>query len=143
MKGLDIGAGVVDADYRGPVKVLLINNSEENVPFRINPGDLMAQLILERIKNPACVLVDSLPVTSQGTQGFGSIRLATADLGYGDPIVIPVAVKENNNKIPWKPAPVMIDSGAMTQFIDPEFGQGLGLQLDPKSVPELFIMVDG
>ena len=53
VKGLDIGAGVVDADYRGPIKVLLINNSEENVPFQINPGDRMAQLILERCGSAA------------------------------------------------------------------------------------------
>ena len=50
IKGLDIGAGVVDSDYRGPIKVLLINNSD--TPFQINAGDRMAQLILERIENP-------------------------------------------------------------------------------------------
>ena len=70
VKGLDIGAGVVDADYRGSVKILLINNS--STPFQINPGDRMAQLILERIENTECVLVDSLPVTTRGNQGFGS-----------------------------------------------------------------------
>ena len=138
VKGLDIGAGVVDADYRGSVKVLLINSG--NTPFQINPGDRMAQLILEHIKNPECVLVDSLPVTNRGTQGFGSTGLATADLGCGDPMVIPVAIK---NKKTLKPALAMIDSGASTQFIDPEFAQGLRLQLDPKSVPESSIVVDG
>ena len=45
VKGLDIGAGVVDSDYRGPIKSLLINNS--NMPFQVNVGDRMAQLILE------------------------------------------------------------------------------------------------
>ena len=54
----------------------------------------MAQLILERIKNPACVLVESLPVTTRGNQGFGSTGISAncADLGCGDPIVIPVAI---------------------------------------------------
>ena len=37
VKGLDIGAGVVDSDYRGPIKAVLINNSE--VPFQIYQGD--------------------------------------------------------------------------------------------------------
>ena len=60
----------------------------------------MAQLILERIENPICTLVDTLPNTTRGDQGFGSTGLATADLGCGDPMVIPVAVKENNKKIP-------------------------------------------
>ena len=145
MKGLDVGAGVVDAEYWGPMEVLLINYSEENVPFQINPGDRMGQLILECIKNLAWVLIDSLPVTSRGIQGFGSTGLATTDLGCGDPMVIPVGIKNNynNNQIPWKPASAIIDSGASTQFIDPEFGQGLGLQLDPKLVPESLTVVDG
>ena len=60
VKGLDIGAGVVDSDYRGPIKALLINNS--NIPFQVNVGDRMAQLILERIENPECILVDQLPM---------------------------------------------------------------------------------
>ena len=47
IKGLDLGAGIVDSDYRGPIKVLLINNSD--IPFQINTGDRMAQLILKRI----------------------------------------------------------------------------------------------
>ena len=117
VKGLDIGAGVVDADYRRPIKVLLINNSEENVPCQINPGDRIAQFIMERIKNPECIIVHSLPTTNCGVQRLGSTGLATADLGCGNPMVIPVAMKNTS----WKPASAMIDSGASTQFIDPDF----------------------
>ena len=61
VKELNIGASVVDSDYRGLIKVLLINNSE--TPFQINTGDRMAQLILERMENPECVLVEELPST--------------------------------------------------------------------------------
>src|SRR4029077_14341393 len=69
VKGLDIGAGVVDSDYRGPLKALLINNSD--IPFQINQGERMAQLILEHIENPECVtVVDSLPETTRGNRGF-------------------------------------------------------------------------
>jgi dUTP pyrophosphatase len=45
--GIDIGAGVIDKDYRGEIKVVLINNS--SIPFQVQPGDRIAQLILEKI----------------------------------------------------------------------------------------------
>lgn len=44
---IDTGAGVIDADYRGEVKVLLFNFSD--VDFTINEGDRIAQLVLERV----------------------------------------------------------------------------------------------
>lgn len=45
---IDTGAGVIDADYRGEVKVLLFNHAEE--PFAIKEGDRIAQLVLERVR---------------------------------------------------------------------------------------------
>jgi dUTP pyrophosphatase len=45
--GIDTGAGVIDADYRGPVKVLLFNFGEKD--FEVNEGDRVAQLIVERV----------------------------------------------------------------------------------------------
>lgn len=45
--GIDVGAGVIDADYRGPVKVLLFNLS--GTEFAVNAGDRVAQLIIERV----------------------------------------------------------------------------------------------
>lgn len=44
---IDTGAGVIDADYRGEVKVLLFNFSE--VDFTVQQGDRIAQLVLERV----------------------------------------------------------------------------------------------
>lgn len=44
---IDVGAGVVDFDYRGPVGVVLFNHGSED--FKVNRGDRVAQLILERI----------------------------------------------------------------------------------------------
>lgn len=44
---IDVGAGVVDYDYRGPVGVVLFNHGNED--FKVNKGDRVAQLILERI----------------------------------------------------------------------------------------------
>ena len=135
VEGLDIGASVIDADYRGFVKILLINHSD--ITFQVKIGDQIAQLILEHIENPVC--------TTCRNQGFGSTALSanSADLGCGNPMVIPVAIKKEQNNIPWKSASAMIDSRASTQFVDPEFAQGFGLQLDLKSVPESLIVVNG
>jgi dUTP pyrophosphatase len=44
---IDTGAGVIDADYRGQVKVLLFNHAETD--FKIKTGDRIAQLVLERV----------------------------------------------------------------------------------------------
>ena len=69
-KGIDTGAGVVDADYRGPVGVILFNWGKED--FEIKVGDRIAQLILEQIVLPDVVETDELPETVRGEGGFGS-----------------------------------------------------------------------
>lgn len=68
--GLDVGAGVIDSDYRGEVKILLFNHSD--TPVSIGKGDRIAQLLLERIVTPPVVAVDSLTETLRGAGGFGS-----------------------------------------------------------------------
>ena len=123
VKGLDIGAGVVDSDYRGPIKALLINNS--NIPFQVNVGDRMAQLILERIENPECILVNELPTSKRGSKGFGSTGIHSADLGCNEPMIIPVHLNKDIT------ASAMIDSGASTQFIDLDFAVKNNLQRGP------------
>ncbi|KAL1883112.1 hypothetical protein VTK73DRAFT_9479 [Phialemonium thermophilum] len=67
---IDTGAGVIDADYRGPVKVLLFNHSDTD--FSVREGDRIAQLILERIYNPPVVQVAELEASVRGAGGFGS-----------------------------------------------------------------------
>lgn len=67
---LDTGAGVIDADYRGEVKVLLFNFS--NVDYDIKQGERVAQLVLERIVTPDVVEVETLEVSVRGAGGFGS-----------------------------------------------------------------------
>ncbi|GAA5834244.1 hypothetical protein JCM11251_000580 [Rhodosporidiobolus azoricus] len=67
---IDTGAGVIDADYRGEVKVLLFNLSKED--FQVKSGDRIAQLILERIATPDVQEVASLSETQRGAGGFGS-----------------------------------------------------------------------
>jgi dUTP pyrophosphatase len=67
---IDTGAGVIDADYRGEVKVLLFNHSE--VDFPVKEGDRIAQLVLERIYTPEVTVVEELEESVRGAGGFGS-----------------------------------------------------------------------
>jgi dUTP pyrophosphatase len=62
--------GLVDADYRGEVKVILHNAGEE--PFHVEPGDRIAQLLLVVYGSPTLRVVDALPETDRGEAGFGS-----------------------------------------------------------------------
>lgn len=73
--GISTGAGVIDADYRGEVKVLLFNHSDAD--FNIEKGDRIAQLILERIYTPEIEVLDDNAWevennTERGAGGFGS-----------------------------------------------------------------------
>ncbi|KLO17480.1 dUTP diphosphatase [Schizopora paradoxa] len=67
---IDTGAGVIDADYRGIVFVLLFNHAEKD--FEVKEGDRVAQLIVEKIETPELTEVDDLDATLRGMGGFGS-----------------------------------------------------------------------
>jgi dUTP pyrophosphatase len=67
---IDVGAGVIDEDYRGNVGVVLFNHAD--VEFAIAKGDRIAQLICERIFYPTLEEVQSLSETQRGAGGFGS-----------------------------------------------------------------------
>ena len=69
-KGILVNAGVIDRDYRGPIKVMVHNLS--NNDYVINKNDRIAQLILEQIKTPSVELVEELDDTERGERGFGS-----------------------------------------------------------------------
>ena len=69
-KFIDVGTGVVDADYRGELGIVSFNFSDTD--FQINMGDKVAQLIFEKIKTPVLKEVDSLEDTDRGNKGFGS-----------------------------------------------------------------------
>ena len=62
--------GTIDADYRGEVKVILVNLSNE--PFTIERGMRVAQMIISPVTQGAWTEVDSLDETARGTGGFGS-----------------------------------------------------------------------
>ena len=67
---IDCGAGVVDADYRGNVGVVLFNFGQSD--FEVNVGDRIAQLILEQISMVPALKVEELTETERGVGGFGS-----------------------------------------------------------------------
>jgi dUTP pyrophosphatase len=62
--------GTVDADYRGEVKVILINHGEED--FIIRRGERIGQLVIAPVAQAAWTEVDSLDETTRGAGGFGS-----------------------------------------------------------------------
>ena len=68
--GVDLLAGVVDADYRGEVRVALINHGAE--PVDIEPGDRIAQLLIQPLAMVEVEEADELPETVRGKDGFGS-----------------------------------------------------------------------
>ena len=69
---IDVGAGVIDSDYRGEVKVLLFNFGETD--FKIAQGDRIAQLIIEKYTRTDLeeVVDGDLDSTERGAGGFGS-----------------------------------------------------------------------
>ena len=70
--GIDVGAGVVDSDFRDELMVLLFNFTSE--PFAIRAGDRIAQIVFERIAHPELVATESLDETGR-RGGFGSTGL--------------------------------------------------------------------
>ena len=69
-KGIDVLAGVIDADYRGEIVCLLINAGEETI--HLPAQTKICQLIIEKIITPDAVWAESLSDTSRGGGGFGS-----------------------------------------------------------------------
>ena len=62
--------GTIDADYRGELKVILVNLSDQ--PFEIAPGERIAQMVIARHEQVEWEPVDALDETERGAGGFGS-----------------------------------------------------------------------
>ena len=67
--------GTIDSDYRGEVKVILANLSDDN--FEITRGDRIAQLVPAPVQRAAFAEVETLDETARGTGGFGSTGIAS------------------------------------------------------------------
>ena len=81
---IDVGAGVIDADYRGEVKVLLFNFSDKD--FGISSGDRIAQMIIEKYSLTELVEVKDLESTERGAGGFGSTGVKAETNGTKRPV---------------------------------------------------------
>lgn len=62
--------GTIDADYRGEIKVVLVNLSKE--PFTVNPGERIAQMVVARHEKVEWEQVEALEESDRGSGGFGS-----------------------------------------------------------------------
>ena len=62
--------GTIDEDYRGEIKVLLINHGQ--TPYVVKPGDRIAQLVVCPVVHVKLLVVDYLDATERGSGGFGS-----------------------------------------------------------------------
>lgn len=69
-KGIDVLAGVIDADYRGEILCLLYNTGDEVV--ELMAGSKICQLIVEQVITPQAAWAEDLEQTHRGASGFGS-----------------------------------------------------------------------
>jgi len=70
---IEVGAGVIDAGYRGEIKVLLCNYGEDS--FYVKPGDRIAQLMIVPVPAVTLEVVEDLDETTRSDKGFGSTGL--------------------------------------------------------------------
>lgn len=68
--GLLNSVGVIDSDYRGEICVGVINQIDE--PYTIEPGERIAQMVIQPVEIPKLLEVDELDETDRGAGGFGS-----------------------------------------------------------------------
>jgi len=83
--GLAIGYGItvlnspgtIDADYRGVIKVILINHGKKS--FYINQGDRIAQLVIQKTVRPVFIEIQELDSTKRGEGGFGHTGISVVE----------------------------------------------------------------
>ena len=68
--GLDVLAGVIDADYRGEIRCLLYNTGDEKI--QLPAASKICQLVIEKIITPEATWSDEISETDRGSGGFGS-----------------------------------------------------------------------
>ncbi|XP_042387260.1 uncharacterized protein LOC121979346 [Zingiber officinale] len=84
LQGVIIMGGVIDTDYRGGVKILAYNSSNDDIYLK--KQTYIAQLILERISNPLVREVTLLQNTQRGDQGFGSTTIQVCSKNRANPL---------------------------------------------------------
>ena len=109
---LALGAGVIDAGFRGNVKILLFNHGK--LDFHVPKCNRIAQLLLERFESPPVVVVTQLPGTNGGYEGFGSTWMAVLEAGGWVVATPPVSSdgpdpSEKQSLVPMRPSMRLVD----------------------------------
>jgi len=73
-KSIGIGGGVIDADYTGEVRVIMMNHGKKR--YQVQEGDRIAQIIIEKVDMSGMMEVDNLQITDRGNKGVGSTDLS-------------------------------------------------------------------
>ena len=94
-----VNAGVIDADYSGEIKVILVNLGTKE--YEIHIGDMIAQLIVERIASEEAILVENREITERGTKGFGSSDMElTKQVGTGPNLPTKLSTQGASHRTP-------------------------------------------
>ena len=94
-----VNAGVIDADYTGEVKIVLVNLGSTS--YKVHEGDKIAQLIVERIISDEAILVQDLEATTRGTKGFGSSdKGVTKQVGAAPDCLVNISEKLQDDQTP-------------------------------------------
>src|SRR3954470_15294793 len=133
LKNIDIGAGVIDPDYRGEVKALVINNSNEDL--QINKHDRVAQVILEQAIVPKIQEVKQLSGTARNDKGFGSTNVAQRANG-NELLAFNGVIKNTTLRI-------LVDSGSSCNLIREKVTNKLKLMTKPIQEPYEVNLADG
>ena len=135
---IQIGAGVIDEDYTGPIGVVMFNHSKK--PFKVRKNDRIAQLICEKIEKPMVMEVDELEETERAGKGFGSTDHCNQVYAMGKKKVL-VCI---NGEINGEKAYILVDSGSTGNFISSRFVEAMGLPVKKnKSNPGSVAMANG
>jgi len=98
-KGVAITRGVIDVDYPGEMRVIMINQGKAY--GRIQEGDRITQLIIEKINTPDIMEVDKLELTDRANSGIGSTDMSTKrtiSVTYAQPMVCFLQAQSSNNE---------------------------------------------
>ena len=123
-KGIDVGAGIIDPDYRGEIKALLINNSSDEI--KIKKDDRITQVILEKASVPVVEEVKELEKIEHGEKGFGSMN--NVQNMNSDMLVFDGSINKHFAK-------VLIDSGSSGNFIREDFATKSKIPIRKKQNP--------
>jgi len=99
-ESIGIGGGVIDANYTGEIKVIMMNHGKKS--YQVQEGDLIAQMIIEKIDMSGMMEVDHVQITNRGNKGFGSTDLSpkrTITVEQVQPIMCQLYADSRENRL--------------------------------------------